>query len=265
MSAAQVAVLLAFAAGLALPHRRSTAARRLAALRLEALPGDRGDAARGLVGAAPRAPAGAAADVPSYVWRAAAAGAVVALLSGHQGGTVMLAVLAAALVLPAAHRRRLSAADRAAQARALPRAADLLAACLDAGSPPSAALRVVADAVGGPLGVRLRRVAAALRSGVDATAALPAPVGTAPDGDPVARLVGALARAATSGAPLAVIVQDLAADERERARWDALERARGAGVRVVGPLAACFLPAFVLVGVVPVVAGVARMLLGQLT
>ena len=40
-----------------------------------------------------------------------------------------------------------------------------------------------------------------------------------------------------------------------------MERARRAGVQAVGPLAACFLPAFVLVGVVPVVVGVAQALL----
>ena len=65
----------------------------------------------------------------------------------------------------------------------------------------------------------------------------------------------AVARAAGTGAPLADSVRRLAADERERARWAALERARRAGVQAVGPLAACFLPAFVLVGVVPVVGG----------
>ncbi|MDQ1599214.1 MAG: hypothetical protein QOD68_688, partial [Actinomycetota bacterium] len=70
-----------------------------------------------------------------------------------------------------------------------------------------------------------------------------------------------LARATATGAPLAGSVREVAADERERARWDALERARRAGVHAVGPLAACFLPAFVLVGVVPVVVGVAQSLL----
>jgi len=38
----------------------------------------------------------------------------------------------------------------------------------------------------------------------------------------------------------------------------AAERARRAGVHVVAPLAMCFLPAFVLVAVVPVVLGLAR-------
>jgi hypothetical protein len=71
----------------------------------------------------------------------------------------------------------------------------------------------------------------------------------------------AVSRASATGAPLAAAMRELAADERERARWAATEQARVAGVRAVGPLAACFLPAFVLVGVVPVVAGVAGSLL----
>jgi hypothetical protein len=81
------------------------------------------------------------------------------------------------------------------------------------------------------------------------------------DDDPLAGLLRAVARATATGAPLADTVRDVASDARERARWEALERARRAGVHAVGPLAACFLPAFVLVGVVPVVAGVARALL----
>ena len=256
MTAGHAAVLLAFAAGLALPHRRAAAARRLTGLRLGGLRLGGPAGAPGRAAALPPR----AAEVPSWVWRTATAAAVLALVSGRGTVAVVLGLLAAALAAPAVRRRRRTAADRAEVARDLPRAADLLAACLAAGSPPSAALLVVADAVGGPLGPRLRRVAAALRSGLDAADALPAS-----GDDPVARLVSALARAAGSGAPLAATVHDLAEDERERARWLAMERARGAGVRAVGPLAACFLPAFVLVGVVPVVVGVARTLVGELS
>jgi hypothetical protein len=39
--------------------------------------------------------------------------------------------------------------------------------------------------------------------------------------------------------------------------------ARTAGVRAVIPLVACFLPAFILLGVVPVVAGLANELIGS--
>ena len=137
----------------------------------------------------------------------------------------------------------------------LPRAAELLATCLEAGASPAAALAAVADAVGGPLAGRLRAVVAFLRSGTD-LAHWPADLV-----DPVDRLVRAIARASRTGAPMAESVRLLAADEAERARWDALERARRAGVQAVGPLAACFLPAFVLLGVVPMIVGVARAVL----
>jgi hypothetical protein len=40
---------------------------------------------------------------------------------------------------------------------------------------------------------------------------------------------------------------------RRRARADAI--ARGVGVRAAAPLGACFLPAFLLIGVVPTIVG----------
>ena len=119
----------------------------------------------------------------------------------------------------------------------------------------------VSDAIGGPVGARLRAVSLAVRAGAD-----PPDVPTdadidGGDADPCAALLRAVARATITGAPLADAVRDVAADQRQRARWLALERARRAGVLAVGPLAGCFLPAFVVVGVVPVVVGVARTLL----
>jgi Flp pilus assembly protein TadB len=180
--------------------------------------------------------------------------AFVAALTSYGGIATLLAVLAVASGLLAARRRR-SADRRHARLEAdLPRAAELLASCLDAGAAAPAALAAVAVAVGGPVGVRLGAVATVLAAGGDAD--VPRHVA-----DPVDRLVAAVARATATGAPLAESVRGLAADERERARWAATERARVAGVQAVGPLAACFLPAFVLVGVVPVVAGVAGSLL----
>jgi pilus assembly protein TadC len=67
----------------------------------------------------------------------------------------------------------------------------------------------------------------------------------------------ALGRAMVSGAPLAEAVARLADDQRARRRRTAEAAARAVGVRAVGPLGLCFLPAFVLVGVVPVIVGVA--------
>ena len=167
-----------------------------------------------------------------------------------------MAVLAVALGAPAVRAARAERQRRAVLLADLPRAAELLATCLEAGASPAAALAAVADAVGGPLAGRLRAVVAFLRSGTDLAYWPPTdPV------DPVDRLVRAVARASRTGAPMAESVRLLAADEAERARWDALERARRAGVQAVGPLAACFLPAFVLLGVVPMIVGVARAVL----
>jgi hypothetical protein len=56
---------------------------------------------------------------------------------------------------------------------------------------------------------------------------------------------------------LAGAVADLAADLRARAADEAEARAQRAAVLVAGPLALCFLPAFLCLGVVPVVLGLA--------
>ena len=141
-----------------------------------------------------------------------------------------------------------------------PLALDLLAACLAGGATPAGAAGVVAAAVGGPVGARLERVGGALRVGsspVDAWALLG---GTAED-DPLAGAARLLVRAADGGAPVAGVVALLAADARRAARARGERAARRVGVLVVAPLGLCFLPAFVLLGVVPVVIGLAAPLL----
>lgn len=138
-------------------------------------------------------------------------------------------------------------------AAALPRFADLVAACLESGAAPADALDVVRRHLDGPLADRLAPVVGALRSGVDP---LTVYAGHGRD-DPLHGLVVALARAMESGAPLADTVAAVADEQRRRRRWSAEAAARRAGVYAVGPLVACFLPAFVLLGVVPVVLGIA--------
>lgn len=133
----------------------------------------------------------------------------------------------------------------------LPMAVDLLAACLRAGRPPDEALVVVAPAVGGPLGELLDQVEHRLRLGADPVEAWrqladePACTGFA----------RAVQRALTSGAALAQTLEHVAADVRQERRWSADERARAVETRSVVPLGLCFLPAFVLIGIVPTVAG----------
>jgi len=64
-----------------------------------------------------------------------------------------------------------------------------------------------------------------------------------------------MSRASISGASPAAMLDALAVDQRERQRLAGEAAARRAGVAMVAPLGLCFLPAFVLLGVVPLVAG----------
>jgi len=134
---------------------------------------------------------------------------------------------------------------------ALPAALDLLAACLSAGATLDHALGSVANAFGGDTGELL--------GGIGRLAALGAPPEQAwavalgdPHWAPVAR---AVVRAHYSGAALTEVLAKVADDRRRALRADAEVAAARASVRAVLPLGLCFLPAFVLVGVVPVVAG----------
>jgi pilus assembly protein TadC len=134
---------------------------------------------------------------------------------------------------------------------------ELLAAALDAGATPVAALAAVAEAVSGDLGAALASVAAAMRLGADArTAWVAAP--TAAPGQPLADLARAMSRVDEGGARVAAVLRRLAARESERTHSHALAAARRAGVVAVAPLGLCFLPAFVLLAIVPVIVAAAR-------
>jgi len=142
-------------------------------------------------------------------------------------------------------------------AEQLPLTAELLAACLAAGSAPARAADEVGRSVGGPLGTRLIRAATELQLGAE-PAAVWGRFGALPGGDVFVR---SMERAGSGGAPAVESVTRLAAELRARASRAATTRARRAAVLVTGPLGLCFLPAFLAVGVAPVVMGLARSLL----
>jgi pilus assembly protein TadC len=79
----------------------------------------------------------------------------------------------------------------------------------------------------------------------------------------LASLARAVARAAHSGTALTPTLARLARDQRRSTYAAATVRARAAGVRAVAPLGLCFLPAFVLLGIVPAVAGIASTMLSS--
>ncbi|MDK1341894.1 type II secretion system F family protein [Streptomyces sp. 378] len=143
--------------------------------------------------------------------------------------------------------------DLAEAARQLPLAADLLAACIAAGAGPVIAAQAVGEALGGPVGDALARGAAEVRLGGEPGAAWRR-LGALPGAGALAAL---LERADVSGLPAAVPVARLAAEARADWGRAATVRARRAGVMVSAPVGLCFLPAFIAVGVLPVVIGLA--------
>ncbi|MCC6496301.1 MAG: type II secretion system F family protein [Propionibacteriaceae bacterium] len=149
-------------------------------------------------------------------------------------------------------RRELLAAE-------LPQVCDLLAVCLESGLPLRTAATELARVHEGPLGAALAEVSATVRLGADearawADLAMAEPALSAL-GREVSRTLG-------SGVTLAATLRTLGAEARRAAQATALVRARRVGVRSVLPLMLCFLPAFLLLGVVPIVGGVAGHLFG---
>lgn len=154
---------------------------------------------------------------------------------------------------PATRRRR----DRVTAE--LPTTCDLLAACLVAGLPLRRAVVVVAEAVRGPVAEDLQRVAALVATGEHEAAAWRSLGSGSP---PWRRLALDLARSVESGTAVAETLHEHARLSREVAEAAQERRARTAGVRSVLPLMVCFLPAFFLIGVVPIVAGLLLHLVG---
>ena len=218
------------------------------------LPGPRPPRA---VGTGP--PAGA---VPTRAACLLAALAVAVLLPPALGlpaaaATALAGPRALARLEPAAVRR-----DRLRLQADLPLVLDLLSACLAGGAPLGAAAVAVGRAVEGPAGRRRSRVAAALQVGTPPGTAWLLLAGDDPDRDPLGAAARSLSRSADSGAAVAAALSRLAEDARAGSRAAGAAAARRAGVLAVAPLGLCFLPAFVLLGVVPVVLGLAGPVLG---
>lgn len=232
-----------------------TAAWLLSALALVLLPGAvvRGRSPEPVVPRDPKPETGAASHSrwPLGAAVLALAGALVAVFGQVVGGVIAVVV---APVAGAGLRAWLRRPVPIVADRSLALALDLTAAALRAGRPTADALTAAAPAAGGVAADALLRVAGLLRLGADpaqawsvlARAGSLAPVATA------------AIRSAESGARLASAFERLAVEIRADAAATAAGRAHRGGVVAMGPLAACFLPSFVCLGVVPVVVGMAR-------
>lgn len=191
------------------------------------------------------------------VLAAVAGGLATAVLLGGVTGVLAGAVAGAGAYLAARRAGRGRGTPPAADPFELAGAWDLLAACLRAGMSVPVALRAIAEGLSAPAGPALSRVAELLALGADPEQAWrPATECTA-----TARLARAARRSGRSGAALAVSLTELAETVRAVAREQSEARAQRAGVLIAGPLGLCFLPAFLAIGVVPVVIGLAQGLL----
>jgi Flp pilus assembly protein TadB len=185
------------------------------------------------------------------LWAALAALAAAVFLGGVLGLVAAPCAAVAVWVVversePAAVRR-----DREQARRDLPHVVGLLADALRSGQAPVDALTVVAAALPGPAATRLAEVVPRLRLGVD-----PQQVWSDLTADAALAPLGrALGRAHRTGAPVVAAVERLAEELARTARAEVEDRARAVGVKAAVPLGLCLLPAFVLIGIVPVVAG----------
>jgi len=132
---------------------------------------------------------------------------------------------------------------------------DVLAACLTSGMAVASATAASGESAPRPLADVLNRAAGLLALGADPVTAWSAPK---PSRDRRMVTLQRLAiRSAASGAALAHGVGDLADEARLDAGDEARAAAERASVLIAGPLGLCYLPAFVCLGIVPVIAGLA--------
>jgi pilus assembly protein TadC len=241
------------AALLVLPGPGAVTSQRLAALFPK--PAEAPPVARPVVLAGVLAGA-VALTVAVAVAAAVSAGGPGGMLGGAVGGGALgVGVLLAARWI--ARTRAARSRDGPADPIGVAAGWDLLAACLHAGLPVPTAVRAVADGMPAPVAAVLHEVGELLVLGADPGDAW-RPAMARPDTAPLAR---AARRSARSGAALAGVATELAAEIRAGAADEAEARAQRVGVLVAGPLGLCFLPAFLCLGVLPVVLGLAGHLL----
>ncbi|HEV2634352.1 MAG TPA: type II secretion system F family protein [Actinocrinis sp.] len=168
-----------------------------------------------------------------------------------------------------AGRNAAAKAAKAAERRvaAAPAAIELFAAGLTAGLLPEQAANAVVDAFGragpeadpeqdplGHIAESFRRAAEILADTADLTLAW-----TVLQQDPATEPVGTAAlRSSRTGAPLAEAVTRAARATRIASQQAAQGQVREVAVKAVAPLALCFLPAFILIGIVPLALGLLR-------
>jgi pilus assembly protein TadC len=166
---------------------------------------------------------------------------------------VFLAGLSAPFVISGVRTlaRRVASSDVAKAD--VPLLIDLIAAALRAGAPTSRAVAAVAEIA--PPGLRsgLRRTATLLQLG-----AAPAEAwATLREITELGSIADVAARSAHSGIKLADGLERHAVELRAELRTAGIRRANRVATMAIVPLGLCFLPAFICIGIVPIVVGIA--------
>lgn len=168
----------------------------------------------------------------------------------------MIGALAGAWLIRmwSARELRPTTAYNTAFARDAPVMLDLLCAALASGATVRDSMEVARDALTpSPVAEVLSKVIAAMDLGADTREAW-SPWTRHPV---IGGLAQALTRSHDSGAALVDVLESSARELRREHQRTIEVAARSAGVKAVLPLAACFLPAFFALGVVPIVASLA--------
>lgn len=173
------------------------------------------------------------------------------LVLGAAAGAASYLILGRLVSGPQQQRRARIAAE-------LPRACDLMVVCLEAGLPVRAAAEAVARALTGPLAAALTETTAKVRLGIDEHRAW----AEFAEDPALLKLGRELSRGTSSGLSLTTRLRALGVDARREAEAAAETQAKKVGVRSVLPLMVCFLPAFVLLSVVPIIGGMVLRLFG---
>ncbi|MBN4925351.1 type II secretion system F family protein [Hoyosella rhizosphaerae] len=136
---------------------------------------------------------------------------------------------------------------------------ELFAACIEAGLAPSVTARTV--------GATTNSAFFARAAGLLALGLSPDDAWTAASGTPAEKAFArATKRSSQTGHALAESVREVAKTQRAEHHHLALQRAQRAGVFIAAPLGLCFLPAFVCLGIAPVVYGLTfNLVAGNLT
>lgn len=185
-----------------------------------------------------------------------AAGALTAVV--FDGWWAVIAGVGVAAAVYVLSRRRSDPEKSQLLVQQLPDVLGFLAVVLESGAPLPMAVRVVAEVSPEPSRTLLHGLAASSGLGMDETE-----VWTSLTEHPVwGRVARDVARSARSGTTLVEVLRMHAEEARQIARDGAVKAARSVGVKSVLPLVVCFLPAFVLVGVIPIIVGLLRGLTG---